>query len=95
MSIKPAQHTRLVKEALTLGSMLGVCLWVWGGWERGKQFQQRWQLLEEWMAEKPETESCTKPGTRLSAQHPPKWPWAYVVSTPVTETSFPNVFIPS
>lgn len=37
----------------------------------------------------------TKPGINRSAQHPPKWPWAYVVSTPITKSSFPNVLIPS
>ena len=56
MSINPARHTRLVKEALALPSMLGVYVLVWGGWRRGKQFQKRWHLLEEWAAEKPETE---------------------------------------
>lgn len=85
-------HTWPAKEGLAL---LGVCVSIGvGRLEEREVIPKRWQLLEEWTGEKPETESNTKPGINLRAQHPPKWPQEYGVSTPITETSFPNVLIP-
>lgn len=55
MNINPTKHTRLVKEALVLQGRLGVCVLAWGGWEREKQLQKMWSLLEKWTAEKPKT----------------------------------------
>lgn len=101
VTLDPVKHTRLVKEELVLQRMLEVCVLV-------SRVKGRSAIPEE-VAISEEVDTAEKAktgqywltlshswllGTNLSTHHPPKWPWACVVSNLITKTSFPNALIP-
>lgn len=101
VTLDPVKHTRLVKEELVLQRMLEVCVLV-------SRVKGRSAIPEEAaISEEVDTAEKAKTGqywltlsrswllgTNLSTHHPPKWPWACVVSNLITKTSFPNALIP-
>lgn len=103
VTVDPAEHTWPVKEELVLQRILGVYVYWCGerGWGRkgciprkvGNSWGSRYSREAKDRALLVDPESSLVTGTNLSTHHPPKWPWASVVSNPITKTSFPNALI--